>query len=182
MLMVMRPYQITATERILNRIEIANNYRKYGSVEGGGYIWHTTGSGKTLTSFKTARLASKLPYIDKVLFVVDRKDLDYQTMKEYDRFEKGAANSNTSTTVLKRQLENPDCRIIITTIQNLLHSLRKNQFMLYMINVLLLFSMSVIEVSSAICTRLLLRNSRSIIVWIYWYTYIRLKFGNKQKS
>ena len=96
MLMVMRPYQITATERILNRIEIANNYKKYGSVEGGGYIWHTTGSGKTLTSFKTARLASKLPYIDKVLFVVDRKDLDYQTMKEYDRFEKGAANSNTS--------------------------------------------------------------------------------------
>lgn len=79
--MVMRPYQITATERILNRIEIANNYKKYGSVEGGGYIWHTTGSGKTLTSFKTARLASKLPYIDKVLFVVDRKDLDYQTMK-----------------------------------------------------------------------------------------------------
>ena len=81
MLMVMRPYQITATERILNRIEIANNYKKYGRVEGGGYIWHTTGSGKTLTSFKTARLASKLPYIDKVLFVVDRKDLDYQTMK-----------------------------------------------------------------------------------------------------
>ena len=107
MLMVMRPYQITATERILNRIEIANNYKKYGSIEGGGYIWHTTGSGKTLTSFKTARLASQLPYIDKVLFVVDRKDLDYQTMKEYDRFEKGAANSNTSTTILKRQLENP---------------------------------------------------------------------------
>ena len=104
MLMVMRPYQITATERILNRIEIANNYKKYGTIEGGGYIWHTTGSGKTLTSFKTARLASQLPYIDKVLFVVDRKDLDYQTMKEYDRFEKGAANSNTSTTILKRQL------------------------------------------------------------------------------
>ena len=78
MLMVMRPYQITATERILNRIEIANNYKKYGSIAGGGYIWHTTGSGKTLTSFKTARLASLLPYIDKVLFVVDRKDLDYQ--------------------------------------------------------------------------------------------------------
>ena len=100
--MVMRPYQITATERILNRIEIANNYKKYGSVEGGGYIWHTTGSGKTLTSFKTARLASRLPYIDKVLFVVDRKDLDYQTMKEYDRFEKGAANSNTSTAVFEK--------------------------------------------------------------------------------
>lgn len=126
MLMVMRPYQITATERILNRIEIANNYKKYGSVEGGGYIWHTTGSGKTLTSFKTARLASQLPYIDKVLFVVDRKDLDYQTMKEYDRFEKGAANSNTSTTILKRQLENPNAHIIITTIQKLATFIKKN--------------------------------------------------------
>ena len=126
MLMVMRPYQITATERILNRIEIANNYKKYGSVEGGGYIWHTTGSGKTLTSFKTARLASKLPYIDKVLFVVDRKDLDYQTMKEYDRFEKGAANSNTSTAVLKKQLENVDAHIIITTIQKLATFIKKN--------------------------------------------------------
>lgn len=126
MLMVMRPYQITATERILNRIEIANNYKKYGSIEGGGYIWHTTGSGKTLTSFKTAMLASKLSYIDKVLFVVDRKDLDYQTMKEYDRFEKGAANSNTSTAVLKRQLENPEARIIITTIQKLATFIKKN--------------------------------------------------------
>ena len=126
MLMVMRPYQITATERILNRIEIANNYKKYGSVAGGGYIWHTTGSGKTLTSFKAARLASNLPYIDKVLFVVDRKDLDYQTMKEYDRFEKGAANSNTSTAVLKKQLEKDDCRIIITTIQKLSTFIKKN--------------------------------------------------------
>lgn len=126
MLMIMRPYQITATERILNRIEIANNYKKYGSIEGGGYIWHTTGSGKTLTSFKTARLASKLPYIDKVLFVVDRKDLDYQTMKEYDRFEKGAANSNTSTAILKRQLESADAKIIITTIQKLAAFIKKN--------------------------------------------------------
>jgi type I restriction enzyme, R subunit len=125
MLMVMRPYQITATERILNRIEIANNYKKYGSVAGGGYIWHTTGSGKTLTSFKTARLASQLPYIDKVLFVVDRKDLDYQTMKEYDRFEKGAANSNTSTALLKKQLENPNATIIITTIQKLATFIKK---------------------------------------------------------
>ena len=119
MLLVMRPYQIVATERILNRIEISNNYKKYGTVMAGGYVWHTTGSGKTLTSFKTAQLASKLPYIDKVLFVVDRKDLDYQTMKEYDRFEKGAANSNTSTAVLKKQLENVNARIIITTIQKL---------------------------------------------------------------
>lgn len=125
MLMVMRPYQITATERILNRIEIANNYKKYGSVAGGGYIWHTTGSGKTLTSFKTARLASQLQYVDKVLFVVDRKDLDYQTMKEYDRFEKGAANSNTSTAILKKQLENPNATIIITTIQKLATFIKK---------------------------------------------------------
>lgn len=126
MLMVMRPYQITATERIINRIEIANNYKKYGSIEGGGYIWHTTGSGKTLTSFKTARQASYLPFIHKVLFVVDRKDLDYQTMKEYDRFEKGAANSNTSTAILKKQLENPNARIIITTIQKLATFIKKN--------------------------------------------------------
>ena len=126
MLMVMRPYQITATERILNRIEIANNYKKYGTVAGGGYIWHTTGSGKTLTSFKTARQASLLPYIDKVLFVVDRKDLDYQTMKEYDRFEKGAANSNTSTAILKRQLEDDNAHIIITTIQKLATFIKKN--------------------------------------------------------
>ena len=88
LLLVMRPYQIVATERILNKIEVATNYKKMGTTESGGYIWHTTGSGKTLTSFKTAQLASKLDYIDKVLFVVDRKDLDYQTMREYDRFEK----------------------------------------------------------------------------------------------
>ena len=125
MLMVMRPYQITATERILNRIEIANNYKKYGTIQGGGYIWHTTGSGKTLTSFKTARLASQLNYIDKVLFVVDRKDLDYQTMKEYDRFEKGAANSNTSTAILKKQLEDDNAHIIITTIQKLSTFIKK---------------------------------------------------------
>ena len=127
MLMVMRPYQITATERILNRIEIAHNYKKYGDIAGGGYIWHTTGSGKTLTSFKSARLASQLPYIDKVLFVVDRKDLDYQTMKEYDRFEKGAANSNSSTAILKKQLEDPNAHIIITTIQKLSTFIKKNK-------------------------------------------------------
>jgi len=119
LLLVMRPYQIVATERILNRIEIATNYRTLGTVAAGGYVWHTTGSGKTLTSFKTAQLASKLPSVEKVLFVVDRKDLDYQTMREYDRFEKGAANSNTSTAVLKKQLEDPGARIIITTIQKL---------------------------------------------------------------
>ncbi len=134
MLMVMRPYQIAATERIIQRINVANNYKQYGSIQGGGYIWHTTGSGKTLTSFKTAQLASRLPYIDKVLFVVDRKDLDYQTMKEYNRFEEGAADSNASTAVLQRQLENRDknggyhdYRIIITTIQKLSIFVQKNK-------------------------------------------------------
>lgn len=125
-LMVMRPYQIVATERILSRVEVATNYKKLGSLEAGGYIWHTTGSGKTLTSFKTAQLASKLPYVDKVLFVVDRKDLDYQTMKEYDKFEKGAANSNTSTSKLTKQLEDPNARIIITTIQKLDRFVQRN--------------------------------------------------------
>ena len=140
MLMVMRPYQITATERIINRIEIANNYKKHGSIEGGGYIWHTTGSGKTLTSFKTARQASYLPFIDKVLFVVDRKDLDYQTMKEYDRFEKGAANSNTSTAILKKQLENPNARIIITTIQKLATFIKRNlEHYVYQKHVVIIF-------------------------------------------
>lgn len=134
MLMVMRPYQIAATERIIQRINVANNYKFYGSIKGGGYVWHTTGSGKTLTSFKTAQLASRLPYIDKVLFVVDRKDLDYQTMKEYNRFEEGAADGNTSTAVLQRQLENRDknggyhdYRIIVTTIQKLSIFVQKNK-------------------------------------------------------
>lgn len=125
LLLVMRPYQIAATERTLNRIEIATNYKKLGTLEAGGYIWHTTGSGKTLTSFKTAQLASQLDFVDKVLFVVDRKDLDYQTMKEYDRFQKGAANSNTSTAILKKQLEDDDAKIIITTIQKLDNFIRR---------------------------------------------------------
>ena len=126
-LMVMRPYQIVATEKILNKIEIAHNYKWYGSIKSGGYIWHTTGSGKTLTSFKTAQLATSLDYIDKVLFVVDRKDLDYQTMKEYDNFQKGAANSNTSTKVLERQLNDSNARIIITTIQKLTSFVKRNE-------------------------------------------------------
>lgn len=126
LLLVMRPYQIVATERILNRIEISTNYKKMGTIEAGGYIWHTTGSGKTLTSFKTAQLATSLEYIEKVLFVVDRKDLDYQTIREYDRFEKGAANSNKSTAVLQKQLEDNTSKIIVTTIQKLDVFITKN--------------------------------------------------------
>lgn len=133
LLLVMRPYQIVATERILQRINLATNYKYDGSIKAGGYIWHTTGSGKTLTSFKTAQLVSALPEIDKVLFVVDRKDLDYQTMREYDRFEKGSADGNTSTNVLERQLSDKDkngnpheYKIIITTIQKLTNFVSRN--------------------------------------------------------
>lgn len=134
LLLVMRPYQIAATERILNRIIVSSNYKQTGTTDAGGYIWHTTGSGKTLTSFKTAILATEIPDIDKVIFVVDRKDLDYQTMKEYDRFEKGAANGNSSTAVLQRQLENrnqnggyENYKIIVTTIQKLDVFIKKNK-------------------------------------------------------
>lgn len=119
-LMVMRPYQIAATEAILRRINQALNNRSFlGTTHAGGYIWHTTGSGKTLTSFKTAQLASRDQRVKKVLFVVDRKDLDYQTMKEYDNFEPECANSNSSSRVLLKQLNDPECHIIITTIQKL---------------------------------------------------------------
>ena len=118
-LMVMRPYQIAATENILLRVRRAMNLHQEGTRDGGGYIWHTTGSGKTLTSFKTAQLASKMDDIDKVLFVVDRKDLDYQTMKEYDNFQKDCANSNTDIKILHKQLNDSQCNIIITTIQKL---------------------------------------------------------------
>lgn len=127
LLLVMRPYQIVATEKIINRIEVSTNYKKTGSLEAGGFIWHTTGSGKTLTSFKTAQLATQIGSVDKVIFVVDRRDLDYQTMTEYDRFEKGAANGNASTRVLQEQLESPNARIIITTIQKLDVFISKNK-------------------------------------------------------
>ena len=127
-LLVMRPYQIVATERILNRILVSeNNKDMLGTLRAGGYVWHTTGSGKTLTSFKTAQLASQMKGVDKVMFVVDRKDLDYQTMREYDRFEKGAVDGSESTAVLARQLANPDCRILVTTIQKLACFIKKNK-------------------------------------------------------
>ena len=139
-LLVMRPYQIAAVEKILMKIQIANNYHRFGSIDAGGYIWHTTGSGKTLTSFKTAQLASGLDYIDKVLFVVDRNDLDYQTMKEYDRFQKGAANGNKSTKVLEQQIANPECKIIVTTIQKLdIFVKRNSSHEIYNKNVVLIF-------------------------------------------
>lgn len=126
-LMVMRPYQIVAAERIINRIRLATNYRKTGTIEAGGYIWHTTGSGKTLTSFKTAQLACGIDGVDKVLFVVDRKDLDYQTKREYEKFQKGAVNSNKSTAELAKQLGNPAAKIVITTIQKLSNFVHANK-------------------------------------------------------
>ncbi len=125
-LLVMRPYQIAATERILERIKIGYLGKHTGSVDAGGYVWHTTGSGKTLTSFKSAQLVSKLPYVDKVLFVVDRKDLDYQTMKEYDRFERGSVDGSSNTAHLKRNIEDASKRILVTTIQKLAIFIKKH--------------------------------------------------------
>ena len=118
-LLIMRPYQIAATERMLWKIKSAYQSKKWSTTEGGGYVWHTTGSGKTLTSFKAARLATQLDFIDKVFFVVDRKDLDYQTMKEYQRFSPDSVNGSESTAGLKRNIEKDDNRIIVTTIQKL---------------------------------------------------------------
>jgi len=118
-LLVMRPYQIAATERILWKIQSSFNAKKWRTVEGGGYIWHTTGSGKTLTSFKAARLTTELEFIDKVFFVVDRKDLDFQTMKEYQRFSPDSVNGSENTAGLKRNIEKEDNKIIVTTIQKL---------------------------------------------------------------
>ena len=118
-LLIMRPYQIAATERILWKIKSSYQAKKWSTTEGGGYIWHTTGSGKTLTSFKAARLATQLEFIDKVFFVVDRKDLDYQTMKEYQRFSSDSVNGSESTAGLKRNIDKEDNKIIVTTIQKL---------------------------------------------------------------
>ncbi len=139
-LLVMRPYQISATERIIQRIVIANNYHFQGSIKAGGYVWHTTGSGKTLTSFKTATLCRDLDFIDKVMFVVDRKDLDYQTIKEYDRFEKGCVSGNKSTAILKTQLENDNVKIVVTTIQKLNVFIKQNKgHNIYSKNVVMIF-------------------------------------------
>lgn len=118
-LLVMRPYQIAATERILWKIKSSYHAKKWNSSESGGFIWHTTGSGKTLTSFKAARLATELDFIDKVFFVVDRKDLDYQTMKEYQRFSPDSVNGSENTAGLKRNIDKDDNKIIVTTIQKL---------------------------------------------------------------
>lgn len=118
-LLIMRPYQIAATERILWKIKSSYNAKKWGTTESGGYVWHTTGSGKTLTSFKAAQLATELKYIDKVFFVVDRKDLDYQTMKEYQRFSPDSVNGSENTVGLKRNIEKDDNKIIVTTIQKM---------------------------------------------------------------
>lgn len=139
-LLVMRPYQIVAAERIINRIRITTEHKQTGKVDAGGYVWHTTGSGKTLTSFKTAQLASQLDGVNKVLFVVDRKDLDHQTQREYNRYEEGSANGNTSTKILQRQLEDPNAKIIVTTIQKLDRFVAQNKgHKLYKGHVVLIF-------------------------------------------
>ena len=137
-LLVMRPYQIAATERILWKINSSYQTKNWSTLESGGFIWHTTGSGKTLTSFKAARLATELAFIDKVFFVVDRKDLDYQTMKEYQRFSPDSVNGSDSTAALKRNLEKDDNKIIVTTIQKL-HNLIKSEGDLAIYNLQVVF-------------------------------------------
>lgn len=124
-LLVMRPYQIAATEEIYNKVFQVEKENKWGEKDSGGYIWHTTGSGKTLTSFKTSQLISEIDFVDKVLFVVDRQDLDYQTINEYERFEKDAVNGNRNTEILSRQLDDKNVKIIVTTIQKLGNLIKK---------------------------------------------------------
>lgn len=139
-LLIMRPYQIAATERILWKIESSYNAKKWSDTESGGYIWHTTGSGKTLTSFKAARLATQLDFIDKVFFVVDRKDLDFQTMKEYQRFSPDSVNGSDSTAGLKRNIEKEDNKIIVTTIQKLNNLMKsENDLAIYQKQVVFIF-------------------------------------------
>lgn len=139
-LLIMRPYQIAATERILWKIKSSYQAKKWSTTEGGGYIWHTTGSGKTLTSFKTARLATQLDFIDKVFFVVDRKDLDYQTMKEYQRFSPDSVNGSESTAGLKRNINKDDNKIIVTTIQKLNNLMKsENDLPIYQKQVVFIF-------------------------------------------
>ena len=139
-LLIMRPYQIAATERILWKIKSSYQAKKWSTTEGGGFIWHTTGSGKTLTSFKTARLATQLDFIDKVFFVVDRKDLDYQTMKEYQRFSPDSVNGSESTAGLKRNIDKDDNKIIVTTIQKLNNLMKsENDLPIYQKQVVFIF-------------------------------------------
>ncbi|MBO3116515.1 type I restriction endonuclease subunit R [Winogradskyella sp. DF17] len=139
-LLVMRPYQIAATERILWKIESSYNSKSWATTESGGFIWHTTGSGKTLTSFKAARLATKLEFIDKVFFVVDRKDLDFQTMKEYQRFSPDSVNGSDSTAGLKRNIDKEDNKIIVTTIQKLNNLIKsENDLSIYQKQVVFIF-------------------------------------------
>ncbi|MXV14311.1 HsdR family type I site-specific deoxyribonuclease [Hufsiella ginkgonis] len=139
-LLIMRPYQIAATERILWKIASSFQSKNWSNAESGGYIWHTTGSGKTLTSFKTARIATQLDFIDKVFFVVDRKDLDFQTMKEYQRFSPDSVNGSESTAVLKRNIEKDDNKIIVTTIQKLNNLMKsENDLPIYQKQVVFIF-------------------------------------------
>ena len=139
-LLIMRPYQIAATERILLKIKSSYQAKKWSTTEGGGYIWHTTGSGKTLTSFKAARLATQLDFIDKVFFVVDRKDLDYQTMKEYQRFSPDSVNGSESTAGLRRNIDKDDNKIIVTTIQKLNNLMKsENDLPIYQKQVVFIF-------------------------------------------
>ena len=147
-LLIMRPYQIAAAERILWKIKSSYEAKKAGKHGAGDFIWHTTGSGKTLTSFKAARLATELSFIGKVFFVVDRKDLDYQTMKEYQRFQSDSVNGSKDTKKLKESIEKDDNRIVVTTIQKLNEFIKKILHMKFMINIVYLYLMNVTALNS----------------------------------
>ena len=139
-LLIMRPYQIAATERLIWKVRSSYDAKRWSGLESGGYIWHTTGSGKTLTSFKAARLATELEFIDKVFFVVDRKDLDFQTMKEYQRFSPDSVNGSDSTAGLKKNIEKDDNKIIVTTIQKLNNLMKsENDLEIYTKQVVFIF-------------------------------------------
>lgn len=181
-LLVMRPYQIAATERILWKIHCSYQSKICNKPEAGGYIWHTTGSGKTLTSFKTARLATGLDFIDKVLFVVDRKDLDYQTMKEYQRFSPNSVNGSENTAGLKRNLNNDDNKIIVTTIQKLNNLVKSESDLDIYQNKLCLFLMNVIALSLVKHKRILRKNLRSFINLVLPELQFFLKMPQVQKQ
>lgn len=174
-LLVMRPYQIAATERILWKIYSAYQAKSWSQLEGGGFIWHTTGSGKTLTRFKAARLATELEFIDKVFFVVDRKDLDYQTMKEYQRFSPDSVNGSDSTAGLKRNLDKDDNKIVVTMNQKLNNLMKSDATYPSITSRWCLFLMNATEASSVKLRKSKEKIQKTLSVWFYRHAYFSAK-------
>ena len=178
-LLVMRPYQIAATERVLWKINSSFQTKKRSNPESGGYIWHTTGSGKTLTSFKVARLAKDLNFVDKVFFVVDRKDLDHQTMKEYQRFSPDSVNGSNNTKELKENIEKKDNKIIVTTIQKLNNLMKSERNLsIYQKQVVFIFDECHRSQFGEAQKNLKKKFKKILSIWLYGNTYFPRKcFG-----